>query len=647
MAVLLGTALAATGMAAPDKERMVILGIDGMDPVMLQQFMDAGLMPNFKRLAEEGHFMKLGTSIPPQSPVAWSNFITGMDAGGHGIFDFIALERDTMLPYLSTSKVKKSARKPLAIGRWRIPLGADKTLQMRDGTAFWAILEDHGVNTTMFRVPANYPPIETGGHALSGMGTPDMRGSSGTFSFYTDDPAHPAGKISGGEIYRIAVRDNSAELTIDGPPNAFLENAPLTGAKVNVYVDPEHPVVLVRSGDEQAVLQPGEWSDWMQVKFEFVPGLASATGMVRFLLKSTTPYLSLYASPVNIDPRDPAQPIATPPEYAFDLAESAGPFYTQEMPEDTKALSAHLLTPEEFLQQSGLVLDERRRLLKGELRRFNQTASPALLFFYFSSVDQRNHMLARQMDHDHPFHDADTPEPLEHAMRNTYIEFDTILGWVRQELDDDTTLVVMSDHGFAPFRRQAHLNSWLEQHGYLVLKDPSKRDTYKWLQGIDWSRTRAFGIGLNSLYLNVRGRERYGIVAPGERAALAREIADKLATWTDGPDGPRVVTQPLLREEAYHGPHVEEAPDILVGYARGYRSSWATSTGEVPEGLIIDNDAEWSGDHCMDSRVVPGILLSNRPLRTGQPADLKDMPVSILARFGVAAPEQMKGHSVF
>jgi len=647
LVALLCAAGSTTVVAGPGSERMVILGIDGMDPVMLQNFMDEGIMPSFSKLASQGGFMPLGTSVPPQSPVAWSNFITGMDPGGHGIFDFIALDRDTMLPYLSTAKVEKAGREPLAIGRWRIPLGTEKTLQMRDGTAFWELLEQEGVSTTMFRVPANYPPIETGGRALSGMGTPDMRGSSGTFSFYTNDPSRKAGKISGGEIYRVAVRNHSAELTIDGPPNPFLEDAPLTGATVNVYIDPDEPVALVRTAKGQVILKTGEWSDWLQVGFDFVPGLVSATGMVRFMLKSTAPYLSLYVSPVNIDPRDPAQPIATPAEYAFELAEESGPFYTQEMPEDTKALSARLLTPEDFLQQSSLVLDERRTLLKNELRRFRETESPALMFFYFSSVDQRNHMLARQMDHDHPFHEEDTPASLEHAMRNTYIEIDEILGRVMQELDDDTTLMVMSDHGFAPFRRQAHLNTWLEQHGYLVLKDPAKRDSYKWLQGIDWSKTRAFAIGLNSLYLNVRGREQNGIVAADERAALAREIADKLKLWTDGPDGPQVVSQPLLREEIYHGPHVGNAPDILVGYARGYRSSWATTSGEIPDGLLIDNDAEWSGDHCMDARVVPGILLSNRPLGTGRPADLKDLPVSILARFGIEVPSQMQGRSVY
>ncbi len=648
LSLLMAAAQAVSGVnTAAGQKRMIILGVDGMDPVMLQDFMDAGVLPNFSRLAASGNFMKLGTSVPPQSPVAWSNFITGMDSGGHGIFDFIALDRKTMLPYLSTAKVEKSGREPLTVGSWRIPLSADKTLQMRDGQAFWEILEAHGINTTMFRVPANYPPIESGGKALSGMGTPDLRGSSGTFSFFTDDPAFKPGNVSGGVIQRVNLRNNSTVAHIEGPVNAFKIDSSPTRAEFSVHIDQTNPVALIKAGDSRVLLEVGEWSDWVALDFEFVPGLISSTGMVRFLLKQTQPHLSLYVSPVNIDPRDPAQPIATPVEYAYELAEEAGPFYTQEMPEDTKALSAHVLTPDEFLAQSGLVLDERRRLLHSELGRFRNIPGSALLFFYFSSVDQRNHMLARQMDPDHPFHDADTPQNLALAMRTTYQEIDELLGWVMQELDDDTTLMVMSDHGFAPFRRQANLNSWLEKHGYLVLTNPEKRDGYDWLQGVDWSKTRAFGIGLNSLYLNVRGRDRYGIVPSAGRAALAREIADKLSLWTDGPGGPKVVSQPLLREEIYHGPYVDVAPDILVGYASGYRASWATTSGKVPAGLLEDNDDEWSGDHCMDARVVPGILLSNRPLKTESPADLSDLTVSILTSFGITPPAQMKGSSVY
>lgn len=631
--------------------RMIILGVDGMDPVMLQQFMDEGAMPNFSKLASEGGFMPLGTSVPPQSPVAWSNFITGMDSGGHGIFDFIALDRKTMLPYLSTARVEKPAREPLALGRWRIPLSSEKTLQMRDGKTFWEVLEEHGIETTMFRIPANYPPITSGGRALSGMGTPDMRGSSGTFTFFTSDPAYQAGVVPGGVIERVVLRNNTTQLNIGGPPNSFLKDHPLSQSALTVYVDKKNPVALIQAGDsddEKVLLNVGEWSDWIRLEYEMVPGLVRTSGMVRFLLKQTAPYFSLYASPVNIDPRDPAQPIATPAEYAFELAEQAGPFYTQEMPEDTKALSAHVLTPREFLAQSELVLGERRRILKNELARFEKTAeSSALLFFYFSSVDQRNHMLARQMDVNHPFHDKDTPADLAQAMRNTYIEIDDILGTVMSEMDDTTTLIVMSDHGFAPFRRQANLNTWLEQQGYLVLKNPDKRKDVEWLAGVDWAKTRAFGIGLNSLYINVRGREEYGIVPPGQRAALAREIADRLKEWRDEAGGEHVVTQPLLREEVYHGPHVEEAPDILVGYARGYRASWATTTGKVPAGLMLDNDDEWSGDHCMDARLVPGILLSNRTLSLVRDADLRDLTVSVLEQFSIRPPTQMAGQNVF
>ena len=627
-------------------KRMIILGVDGMDPVMLRQFMADGDTPNLKKLADTGGFISLGTSTPPQSPVAWSNFITGMDPGGHGIFDFIALDRDTLLPYLSAARVERSDRKPLAIGRWRIPLGAEKTVNLRDGQAFWEILDAKGVPATMFRVPVNYPPVRAGENALSGMGTPDLRGTSGTFTFFTDDPDYEFGSVSGGEIKEAKISGHSMTAVIEGPANAFREDAPESAAELEVSIDPENPVALIRFGDERALLNVGEWSDWLAVRFELVPGLAGVRGMVRVFLKQTDPYFSLYVSPVNIDPRDPAQNISNPEEYAFELAEAAGPFYTQEMPEDTKALSAHVLEPRQFLAQSGLVMDERRRLLRRELNRFRSHDDNRFLFFYLSSVDQRNHMLARQMDQEHPFHQPDTPGDLAEAMRTTYTEVDELVGWVLDDLDEQTRFLVMSDHGFAPFRRQANLNTWLEKNGYLVLENPDQRDEYEWLMGIDWDETRAFGIGLNSLYLNVRGREKYGIVSPQEREKLAREIAAGLGEWVDPETGEKVVTQPLVREDIYHGPHVDKAPDIIVGYARGYRASWGTSSGKIPATLIEDNDKEWSGDHCMDSRTVPGVLLSNGPLRSGA-ANLRDMPVSILEHFGVDVPAQMNGRSVF
>ena len=633
---------ASAGANAP--ARMVILGVDGMDPKLLAQYMQEGVAPNLSRLASTGGFMPLQTSNPPQSPVAWSTFITGMDPGSHGIFDFLHLDRENLTPYMSTSRIQGTSL-TLPLGRWRIPLKSPHTELLRQGTAFWELLERNGVHTRLFQIPANYPPVETAGQAISGMGTPDLQGTSGTFTLYTNAPEWKAGTVSGGIIERVKLSDGVGHSRITGPPNALLKTSPNVTTDLEVVVDPQNPVALVRVRDGRLLLQEGEWSDWLPVKFDLMRHVSSVSGMVRFYLKQVRPHLMLYMTPVNIDPRDPAQAIAAPAKYAYELAEEAGPFYTEEMPEDTKALRAGVLSPHEFLTQTQLVLDERKRLLDAELRRFASEPERSLMFFYFSSIDQRHHMLYREADPTDPLRSKDTADDLTNAMRDTYRQIDEQVGKVMSAVGENTAIVVMSDHGFSSFRRQVHLNRWLEQHGYLRLTDSFNREKYEWLQGIDWSATRAFAIGLNSLYLNVRGREKRGIVSPKLRAALAAKLAQELAGWTDD-NGQKVITQVTLREQAYHGPFVDAAPDIIVGYAPGYRASWDTTTGKVPSTLIAPNIDEWSGDHCIDSRAVPGVLLSNRPLRA-RSGGLADLTVSVLGYFGVAPGPGMTGKPMF
>jgi predicted AlkP superfamily phosphohydrolase/phosphomutase len=643
LAALFCAGAASAGASAP--ARMVILGIDGMDPKLLTQYMQEGVVPNLSRLASSGGFMPLETSNPPQSPVAWSTFITGTDPGSHGIFDFLHLDRATLTPYMSTTRIQGTSL-TLPMGRWRIPLKSPRTELLRQGTAFWELLERDGVHTRLFQIPANYPPVETSGDAISGMGTPDLQGTSGTFTLYTNAPNWKAGTVSGGIIESVTLRDGVGRSRITGPPNPLLESSPNAMADLELVVDPQNPVALVRVADGRLLLQQGEWSDWLAVRFDLMPHVSSVGGMVRFYLKQVRPHLELYMTPVNIDPRAPAQAIAAPAKYAYDLAEDAGPFYTEEMPEDTKALRAGVLTPHEFLTQTQLVLDERKKLLDAELRRFASQRDRALMFFYFSSIDQRHHMLYRAADPSDPLRPADTAADLANAMRDTYRQIDEQVGRVMMAVGEDTAIVVMSDHGFAPFRRQVHLNRWLEQRGYLRLTDSFNRDNYEWLQGIDWSATRAFAIGLNSLYLNVRGREKRGIVSPKQRATLAAKLAQELGAWVDEETGQKVVTQVTLREQAYHGPLVDAAPDIIVGYAPGYRASWDTTTGKVPLRLIELNIDEWSGDHCIDARAVPGVLLSNRPLRA-RSGGLADLTVSVLGYFGVAPGAGMNGKAMF
>jgi predicted AlkP superfamily phosphohydrolase/phosphomutase len=637
--------LLACGLAEAAPRRLVVLGVDGMDPVLLRQYMAEGIVPNLAKLAAKGGFQPLGTSLPPQSPVAWSNIITGMDPGGHGLFDFLHIDRATLDPFLSASKVEKSGLEPIPLGRWRIPLGTEKTVLLRDGKAFWEYLDAADIPVRLFQVPANYPPVPAGA-AVSGMGTPDLRGTPGTFFYYTNDTAVQSGPVSGGVIRRLLGGRGRFSGELEGPPNALVAGVPWASASFEVRIDPQEPVALVEFGSSRALLQPGEWSGWLPVSFPLVPGLVEVPGMVRVYLQRLKPQPAIYITPVNINPADAAQPISYPEEYARELAEHAGLFYTEEMPEETKALSAQLFTPQEFLRQTEIVMDERRRLFAYELERFRGSPGDRFLFFYLSTVDQRHHMMGREVDPAHPFHDPDTPPELLAAMRDLYVEVDEFVGRAMAALGDDTTLIVMSDHGFAPFRRQAHLNAWLEQRGYLALIDPAARDRHDWLGNIDWQRTRAFSIGLNSLYVNVQGRERDGIVPPAAREALAREIAAGLLGWKDPDHGDApVVTQAAVREDVYHGAHLAEAPDVVVGYAWGYRSSWATSTGKIAAVLLEDNDEAWSGDHCMDSRSVPGVLLASRPLQPGQ-GELRDLPVTILGFFGLDAPPQMTGRNL-
>jgi predicted AlkP superfamily phosphohydrolase/phosphomutase len=304
------------------------------------------------------------------------------------------------------------------------------------------------------------------------------------------------------------------------------------------------------------------------------------------------------------------------------------------------------LSPTEFLAQSDLVMDESRRMLDFELARFAGRRGAAFLFFYFSSVDQRHHMMGRHVDAAHPAHAPDTPVSTMDSMRSTYREIDRLIGRVLEQTGRDVAVVVMSDHGFSNFYREAHLNAWLRQAGYLALKEDAARDAEEWLPGIDWSRTRAFSIGLNSLYINVAGRERFGIVPAAERLDLARQIAGRLQGWTDETTGLPVVTRASLREEIYRGPYLADAPDIIVGYGDGYRGSWATSKGQTAPVLLEDNVDEWSADHCVDPAVAPGVLVSNLKLTTASP-ELTDLTVGILEYFGVAREPAMRGTSPF
>jgi predicted AlkP superfamily phosphohydrolase/phosphomutase len=606
------------------------------------RFMQEGKMPNFATLAQRGSFKRLTSSIPPQSPVAWSNMITGMNAGGHGLFDFIHRDPKTLALYFSASRVE-APKHSIHLGSWVIPLGSGSAEQLRRGKAFWEILDDHGIPNSVFRIPANFPPVPAKGETLSGMGTPDLRGTYGTFSFYTDDPTAVPGAVEGGQVIPVQVENSQIIAKLIGPDNSFRKGSPAATEPFSVAVDPLESVARIAVQNHEFVLHEGEWSDWVKIEFQLIPFFGNVKGMCRFYLKQVHPRFQLYVSPINIDPADPALPISTPSSYSRSLSEEVGEFYTQGIAEDTKALSNGVLDDKEFLEQSRTVLAEHRRVFDLQFPKF-QTG---VFFFYFSSLDLNSHMLWRLIDPEHPAYDEALASQYGSALQEFYQQMDQVLGEVLPKLDEHTTLLVLSDHGFAPYRRSFNLNTWLLNNGYLTLKSDANPDNNEPLANVDWSKTRAYGLGLNGLYLNMHAREREGIVTPGAEAdSLLQEIRQKLLAVRDPKNNLPVITRVDFATDAYQGPYAHDGPDALVGYNRGYRAGWKTILGAFPPEVLEDNTNPWSGDHCMDYTLVPGVLLSNRNIAAETPA-LTDIAPTILAQFGIAKQKDMMGQSVF
>ncbi len=623
-------------------KKVIVLGIDGMDPQLLKRFIQEGRMPNFASLIQQGSFRELTTSIPPQSPVAWSNLITGMNAGGHGIFDFIHRDPKSMELYFSASKVGPP-KHSIHLGSWVVPLGGGTAEQLRKGEAFWQVLDEHDIPNSVFRIPSNFPPVPAKGATLSGMGTPDLRGTYGTFSFYTDDPTAAAGAVEGGQIVPVQVENSQVTANLIGPDNTFRKGSPPATEEFRVAVDPVEAVARIAVQEHEFVLKEGEWSGWTPVEFKLVPFFASVKGMCRFYLKQAHPRFQLYVSPVNIDPADPALPISTPSAYSRMLVEEAGEYHTQGIAEDTKALSDGVLDDKEYLEQSHTVLADHRMIFDAEFPKFHE----GMFFFYFSSLDLNSHMMWRLMDSKHPGFHAALAEHYGSAISDFYEQIDQVLGEVLPKLDNDTTLLVLSDHGFAPYYRSFNLNTWLLNNGYIKLKPEATSDSNEPFAGVDWSQTKAYGVGLNGLYINLLGRESNGIVHPGPEAdSLVKELQQKLLAVADPPSGNHVITRVDVARDVYRGPYSQSGPDLLVGYNRGYRAGWKTILGAFPTDALEDNTNAWSGDHCMDYTLVPGVLLSNRKIAAENPA-LTDIAATILGEFGIQKSATMMGRSVF
>jgi predicted AlkP superfamily phosphohydrolase/phosphomutase len=653
-------ALSACGSepAAPARPGLFVLGVDGLDPVILDRLMAEGRMPHFAALAREGSYQRLGTSNPPQSPVAWSNFVTGRDPGGHGVYDFVHRDPATYLPISSATPPAPDPGRALEFFGWVIPLSTPEVVNTRSGTPWWDVLVAHGVDTEVYRIPGNYPVPESQAKVLAGMGTVDMRGGYGTYTLFADRPV--AAEDPKGDIQIVSVQDfdldgtpDTVEATLKGPPDVFrLRPGQIPGpgdyltTRVTVHLDPETDTAVVRAGSRTALLQEGEWSDWIEVEFDAVPlGLMKLQGAVRFFAMELRPAFELYASAVNLSAASPPQTFTSPESWLEQLYGALGQFYTLGMPEETGALRDGVFSDADYVRQVALVQEDSRAMLELALDRFEPGDAT---FVYLSDIDLQCHMLWRHADPKypglgHPARDPEVAPAHAHEIERFYRDVDSALGRVRERLPDGTRLIVMSDHGFQPYTRKFHLNAWLRDHGYLVLKD-GKHTGRVGLDDVDWSRSRAYGIGFNGLYLNLAGRESQGSVQPQDAQAVLREIGAALEAERDPENGEPVVLRAYPASDVFHGERVGEAPDLVVGYNQSYAGSDPSTLGEIPAAVLEDNTSRWSGNHLIDPRLVPGVLLVNGSIAAGE-HDLTDVTVSILDHYGLPPAPGMLGAS--
>jgi predicted AlkP superfamily phosphohydrolase/phosphomutase len=665
-----------TGVAArpQDQARTVVIGIDGMDYHLTSCLMREGRLPNLASLAERGSLLRVESSMPPLSPVAWSNFITGSDPGGHGVFDFLTRDPARVGRGLSPEDAITKRERQDRQREWRLPFtgyvwpSESSPRLRRRGVPFWDVLATNGVETTMYKVPANYPASESAARVIAGMGTPDILGTYGTFTYVSTRHEDLAGRRAGGRFIYAAVREgrvvaaaaedpnapastpsrrSDTSITIEGPLNPFRSNAEPASSRrtevpLEIHVDPEQCTAVIEVQSTPVVLKQGEWSEWVTVKFPLLPPVKSVRGNVRFYLQEASPSFRLFITPLNLLPG--ADGLASR-GLDVDLGEALGPYFTKGMSEETKPLTQGLFTPEEYLRQSDLVLGEAVEALHLLLGRQRS----GFLFFYFSTLDLNCHVMWKHQDPRHPAREPASARQRS-AISDLYARMDQIVGTVLQSLRPDDRLYVLSDHGFAPMYREFNLQAWLAAEGYLAHAPGGPNETDRLLADVNWANTRAYGLGFQSLFINLKGREAHGVVQPEDYERTVDELRSKLlalrdegrSVWRNSPVFRRV----YRAKEIYSGPCVASAPDLILGYSRGYGPSDATVLGTCNRPVLRDHVTGFSGHHTTDSVLVPGVLFSNRKLPASV-ASLQDLTVTILKDFGMDSLPDMTGRPLY
>jgi predicted AlkP superfamily phosphohydrolase/phosphomutase len=606
-------------------KKVIVIGLDGLEPKIAEAMLKRGELSNLQKLQASGGYNRVKTTYPAQTPVAWSTFSTGTNPGGHGIFDFLSRDPKTYLPILGLSRYEqKNAFVP------------PKAINMRRGNPFWNLLSEAGISSTVIRCPCTYPPDEIKGRMLSGVGVPDLRGGLGTSTFYTTQPGVPA--ESSEKVVTIEAHEGVVKTHVIGPRDPRTRSDFTFDISLHINLQNNTVVVQSQGTPEKLEMKVGDWSGWLKVKFK-LGFLQLIRGLVRFYLKQLDP-IEFYASPVNFDAEMPLFPISSPAEYAKELEARIGTYYTSGMAEDHDGLNNGRFDEFAFLQQCHVVMEERKKMMLYELNRF----SDGFFFCLFDTPDRLQHMFWRFKEPDHPAYPGLQNPELANAIETHYRECDAMVGEAMKFADPETLFITLSDHGMNSFQRGLNLNTWLFENGFLTLKNSARPgpDQGDFFHNVDWDKTQAYSLGLGVIFLNLKGREANGIVDVDRASDVKKAIASGLTGLPDPQRGKVAVRSVVTREEIYSGPFLHEAPDLVVNFAPGYRVSWDTPLGGVPDGLFADNTKFWGGDHVIDPALVPGVLFMNKPIAADEPT-LVDLAPTILAALGVPKGKEMEG----
>ena len=615
------------------RKKVICVGLDGLEPTIVETLLERNELPNFRKMRELGYYGRLRTTYPAQTPVAWSSFVTGTNPGGHGIFDFICRNPQTYQLDIALSRFERPKN----------ALSPPRVVNKRKGVPLWQHLTKAGIPSTILRCPCTFPAEDLLGKMLAGVGVPDLRGSQGTGTFYTQDRT-----VQAKEHEQIVYLDDAPELVTRaiGPRNTRTTPVSDVIAEIRVRVDRGARKLTILAGNSNQAIDVPEkgWSGWVRLKFK-LSMLQSVTGLVRFYCRQIEPHVEFYASPVNFDPAAPLFPISSPAGYAKNLSERVGLFATVGMAEDHTGHNNGRFDEGAYAAQCELVFKEREAMMMYEPDRFTE----GFLFTVFDTPDRLQHMLWRFIDREHPYFDRDLAPELGPRVNELYRRCDALLGRVLEKVDENTLLIVLSDHGFNSFRRAFHTNTWLWQNNLLALKDGKKpgEDLGDGFSSVDWSKTYAYALGLGGVYLNLKGREGSGILeqGSGEAEKVRCAIQNGLAALPDQETGRPAIRSVSRKEELYSGPHVGESPDLLVNFCPGFRVSWQSSLGGFSHSLFENNTRRWSGDHIMDPDAVPGILFLNQPVVHNH-AQIVDLAPTILKYLNVSDHQSMEGKSL-